>query len=253
MRVLVLGGTSEASALARLLAERRDVETMLSLAGRTKAPALPPIPFRIGGFGGVDGLAAYLAAEAIDVLVDATHPFAEQMSRNAELAAERARIPLIVLTRPEWTPVAGDHWIEAGDMAEAACAIGDAPKRVLLTIGRLQLKAFEAAPQHFYLIRTIDAIDPPPALPRYCVMMGRGPFELAQEETLMREEKIDVLVTKNSGGTATFAKILAARQLGLPVIMVGRPKIAHARVLSDPGEVLATIDRHGERLAERGV
>src|SRR5579863_2260702 len=148
MRVLILGGSNEASRLAARLAGDSDFEPILSLAGRTKNPAPLPVPCRVGGFGGADGLAAYLAAEAIDVLIDATHPFAERMSANAVAAARQTKTPLVVFTRPPWTPAAGDRWTECKDASAAALAIGQTPRRVFLTVGRLQIPAFEAAPQH---------------------------------------------------------------------------------------------------------
>jgi precorrin-6A/cobalt-precorrin-6A reductase len=243
-RVLVLGGTSEASALARLLAGRTDIQSMLSFAGRTKNPVAPPIPFRIGGFGGADGLASFLIAENIDVLIDATHPFAERISQNAVIAAQTTSVPLIVLTRAPWQRTPADHWIEVPDMAAAAQAIGSIPKRVFLTIGRLQVAAFEAAPQHFYLVRTIDAIEPVPHLPKHNIVTGRGPFSQDEEERLMRTETIDIVISKNSGGTASFPKILAARKLALPVIMVEPPRGTEAAtIVHDPAKVLALIDR----------
>ncbi|MGH6796387.1 MAG: cobalt-precorrin-6A reductase, partial [Methylocella sp.] len=231
MRVLVLGGTFEASKLADLLARRSDISAVLSFAGRTKALRPPQIPHRIGGFGGVDGLNAYLEAEGIDVLVDATHPFAGQISRHAAIAAAQAKIPLIVLSRPAWVAQPGDHWIEAADMAAAAAALGHEPKRVFLTIGRLQIGAFAASPQHFYLIRTIEPFAPSPGLPHHRAILGRGPFAVRAEEKLLREESIDVVVSKNSGGEAAFAKLVAARHAGLPVVMVARPQQAAGPVL----------------------
>jgi len=253
MRVLVLGGTFEASKLADLLAGQSGVSSMLSFAGRTKALRPPQIPYRTGGFGGVDGLEAYLEAERIDVLVDATHPFAEQISRHAALAAARAKIPLVVLSRPAWVAQPGDHWIEVADMAAAAAALGREPKRVFLTIGRLQIGAFAAAPHHFYLIRTIEPLTLPPNLPRHRVVLGRGPFAVEAEEKLLREESIDVVVTKNSGGEAAFPKLCAARHLGLPVVMVARPQQAAGPVLHDPAEAMTFLLRHQSTLTPRGV
>lgn len=245
MRVLLLGGTSEASKLARLLVGERDIDCLMSFAGRTKTPLAPPVPFRVGGFGGVEGLVGFLAAQQIDVLIDATHPFAEQMSRNAASAATRAGIPLVVLSRPPWEQDRGDRWIHVPDMDAAAVALGREPVRAFLTIGRLQLSAFEAAPQHFYLVRTINAPEDLPGLPCHRVISGLGPFAVEEEETLLREERIDVIVTKNSGGEATYAKILAARRLGLPVVMVARPKTeVSAAAMHDPMEVRDFILRH---------
>ena len=244
MRVLLLGGTLEASKLASLLAGQSDISAVLSFAGRTKSPRAPEIPTRTGRFGGVEGLSAYLEAERTDVLVDATHPFAEQMSRHAVIAAAGANIPLIVLSRPAWIAQPGDHWIDAADMAAAAAALGREPKRVFLTIGRLQIGAFAAAPQHFYFIRTIEPLPLPPNLPRHRVILGRGPFAVEAENKLLREESIDVVVSKNSGGEAAFAKVRAARHLGLPVVMVTRPRQASGPVSHDPAEAMAFILRH---------
>ncbi|MGH6835987.1 MAG: cobalt-precorrin-6A reductase [Methylocella sp.] len=253
MRVLVLGGTFEASKLADLLAGQSGISSILSFAGRTKAIHAPKIPYRIGGFGGVDGLNAYLEAENIDVLVDATHPFAEQISRHAAMAAARAKIPLVVLSRPAWVAQPGDHWIEVADMAAAAAALGREPRRVFLTIGRLQIGAFLAAPQHFYLIRTIEPIAPSPGLPRHRVIHGRGPFAVDAEEKLLREETIDMVVSKNSGGEAAFAKLVAARHLGLPVVMVARPQQVLGPALHDPAEVMALLLHHLAAVTPRGV
>jgi len=252
MRVLVLGGTSEATALAALLAATPGAEAIMSFAGRTRAPS-SPIPLRSGGFGGAEGLWQYLEAEGIDVLVDATHPFAAQISRNAEIAAARGNIPLVILSRPGWMREPQDRWTEVPDMAAAAAAIGRETRRVFLAIGRLQLAAFEAAPQHDYLIRTIEPIAP--NLPHHRIIAARGPFDVEAEERLLRDEKIDVIVAKNSGAAAVFGKIAAARRLGLPVIMVERPaeasgvgvRAAHA------AEALALILGHGPRAALRGV
>jgi precorrin-6A/cobalt-precorrin-6A reductase len=253
MRVLVLGGTSEATALAALLAATPGVEAIMSFAGRTRAPA-SPIPLRSGGFGGAEGLARFLEAERIDALVDATHPFAAQISRNAEIAAAKINIPLVILSRPAWPREPEDRWIEVPDMAGAAAAIGRQSRRVFLAIGRLQLEAFEAAPQHFYLIRTIEPIAP--NLPHHRIIATRGPFDVDAEERLLREEKIELIVAKNSGAAAVLGKIIAARRLGLPVIMVERPSAEASGVgarAAHPAEALALILAHGERPALRGV
>ncbi|WP_181706166.1 cobalt-precorrin-6A reductase [Chthonobacter rhizosphaerae] len=248
MRILVLGGTSEATALAALLARRRDLDAVLSYAGRTAELKRQPIPTRVGGFGGVDGLAAYLAETAVDVLVDATHPFAEQMSRHAAEAADRTGVPLVALTRAPWTPIPGDRWTEVESLEAAAEAIGAKPRRVLLTVGRLGLKAFEAAPQHHYLVRSID---PPEglALPNARVILDRPPFDAGAEEALMRAERIEVLVTKNSGGKATSGKLAAARALGLPVVIVRPPARADVPTVRDPAAALRFIDAAGKARA----
>ncbi len=203
LRVLILGGTTQASALAARLADDARYDAILSLAGRTQNPLLPDMRHRIGGFGEIVGLANYLRDQKIDVLIDATHPFAEQISTHAAAAAHETRTPLAVFTRRAWTPGAGDRWREFPDAASAARSIGAPPRRVFLSIGRLQLGAFAAAPQHDYLIRTIDRPEPPPALPRYRLLLARGPFGVEEEVKLMREEGIEILVTKNSGGDAT--------------------------------------------------
>jgi precorrin-6A/cobalt-precorrin-6A reductase len=245
VRILILGGTGEASALARLIAQRPDLDAVLSFAGRAKIPDGWPVPTRIGGFGGIAGLVKFLRNEKIDAVIDATHPFAAQMSAYAQLACRESGTPIVVLTRPAWQPVPQDQWIDVADLREAAAALGSEPKRVFLTVGRLHVAAFETAPQHHYLMRSIEAPEPRPGLPHLTFIAGRGPFDVAAELALMCREKIDILVTKNSGAPATYAKILAARELRLPVVMVARPKAADVPALHDPAEVLAWIDGVG--------
>jgi precorrin-6A/cobalt-precorrin-6A reductase len=244
LRMLVLGGSSEASALARLLADRPDIEATLSLAGRTARPTPTPIALRSGGFGGVPGLIDYLESREVEAVVDATHPFAARMSLNAKEACARLRLPLVALTRAPWKPVDGDHWIEVADAAEAASALGEAPRRVFLTVGRLSLPAFALAPFHHYLIRAIDEPQGLDALPHRDLVLARPPFTFEGEKRLMRDAKIDMLVSKNSGGEATYAKIVAARHLGLPVVMMRRPKPAGTPALHDPAQALAWALRH---------
>ena len=224
-RVLILGGSSEATALVAALAGSA-AAVVLSLAGRTGAPVPQPVATRVGGFGGVAGLVAHLRAARIDVLVDATHPFAAQMSRHAREAAAVAGCRLLAVTRPAWVPQPGDDWREVATMAEAAAALGAAPRRAFLTVGRLQLAAFAAAPQHHYLVRSIDPVAPGHGLAQARFVAARGPFAAAAEERLMREHGTEVLVTKNSGGDASAAKLVAARRLGLSVILVARPLAA---------------------------
>ena len=230
MRVLILGGSSEASRLAARLAGEPSFAPILSLAGRTRNPIPPPIPYRVGGFGGVEGLAAYLRRERIDCLIDATHPFAERMSANAQAAARVMETSLVVFTRPPWKPIVGDRWSECANAAKAAEAIGAQPRRIFLTVGRMSLAEFEAAPQHDYLVRAIDAPEPAPNLPRWRLILARGPFAIEDEIALMRAERIDLLVTKNSGGEATRAKLDAARALGLNVVLIRRPSSPNAPI-----------------------
>ncbi len=222
------------------------------MAGRTASPLDLPIATRVGGFGGVAGLAAYLAAEQIAVLVDATHPFATQMSEHACLASQQTGVPLVRLTRGPWTPREGDRWHEVADMPAAAQALGSPPQRAFLTIGRLQLAAFAAARQHHYLVRTIDPIGADHGLRDFRLIEARGPFAVDEEEALMRTHRVTVLVTKNSGGAASADKLAAARRLGLPVILVRRPDEPGTAIHS-VADALAAIDSHRTPPTPRGV
>lgn len=254
-RVLILGGTTEASALARLLAGDARFDSMLSMAGRTKAPVAPPIPFRVGGFGGVEGLVTYVKAEHVDALVDATHPFADRMSANAAEASRLAGVPLLAVCRPPWRAGAGDRWNMVADMKEAVAALGTAPRRVLLTIGQKELAPFRAAPQHYYVIRSVDAPEADALPPKADVITARGPFAEADERRLLQEKRIDVVVTKNSGGTATEAKLAAARGLGLPVVMVERPPRPEVETVETAAEAMAWLValHEGHASSRRGV
>ena len=244
MRLLILGGTSEASALARALAGMNGIEAILSLAGRTQHPDAFPVATRIGGFGGAAGLAQYLATEGINAVIDATHPFAAQISANAAAACAAAQAPLAVFSRAAWAPAPGDRWSEVADMAAAVAALGAAPRRVFLTVGRLSLGAFAAAPQHYYLVRTIEPLDAAVQLPRLRHIRAQAPFTPEAETALMRAEKIDCLVSKNSGGSAGEAKLAAARALQLEVIMVRRPPPGPARRFEQLAQVLDWIAAH---------
>lgn len=244
MRLLILGGTTEATRLAARLADRADLVATLSYAGRTEVPASQPIPVRIGGFGGAEGLARYLAENKIDFLIDATHPFAAQISANAALAAKAANTPILVLTRKPWMRQDGDQWIEVANNAEAVAALGDTPRRVFLTIGRLGVGDYRVAPQHHYLIRTIDAPDTADMPPRHNLILARGTFTLDDEIALMREHWIDILVTKNSGGDATYAKIAAARALEIPVALVTPPRRPDVPEVYTIDDCLRVIEAH---------
>lgn len=239
MRLLLLGGTSEASELARRLSARDDIDATLSLAGRTSRPAASPLQTRIGGFGGVDGLVRYLRESRTSAVVDATHPFAAQMSANAVAACAQAGVGLAVLTRPPWRPEPGDRWREVGDAAEAAEALGGTPRRVLLTVGRLSAGAFRAAPHHHYVLRSIDAPDDLP--PDVELVLARPPFSLADERELMTSRRIEIVVSKNAGGEATRAKLDAARELQLPVVLIRRPPLEAATTFHDVESALRWI------------
>ncbi|KPV39065.1 cobalt-precorrin-6X reductase [Thiohalorhabdus denitrificans] len=223
MQVLILAGTTEATALARLLEGHPRLDGTVSLAGRTARPARSNLPQRTGGFGGVAGLADYLRTNRMEAVVDATHPFAARISTNAAAAARQAGVPLAALERPPWEPTAGDHWIPVADLDAAAEALHTLGHRVLVTTGRQELAPYERAPDKHYVIRTIDPPEPPPALPDAAYIQDRGPFDRDAEAALMDEHGIEVLVTKNSGGDATRGKLDAARERGIPVIMVERP------------------------------
>jgi precorrin-6A/cobalt-precorrin-6A reductase len=223
LRTLILGGTTEAAQLARLLAGQDWIAPTLSLAGRTRAPLLPPIPYRIGGFGGADGLAEYLRRTGTAVLIDATHPYAARIAVNAAAAAPLAGVALLAVRRPPWQQGAGDRWTVVASLEAAAQALGVAPLRVFLTVGRQELAPFRDAAQHRYLIRSVEAPDAEMLPTLATVITARGPFDLVAEQALLRAHAIDVVVTKNAGGAATRAKIDAARALGLPVIITERP------------------------------
>ncbi len=251
-RVLILGGTTEASALAAALAEGTRFAALLSFAGATRAPRPPPVPWRVGGFGGVEGLAAFLQDEAIDLLIDATHPFAAHMKRNAAEAAAITRIALLAVRRPEWRPGEGDRWLTVPDMLAAATALGQTPRRVLLTIGQKDLAAFQAAPWHHYVVRSVDAPEEASLPPQAEVIAARGPFRLPDELDLLDRTSVSAIVTKNSGGDATSAKLAAARQRGVEVVMVARPPILPGvETVPDAAGALRWLAAHAG--TERGV
>ena len=242
LNVLILGGTTEGRVLSEQLAGDPRFRTMLSFAGRTRSPQLPEAAHRVGGFGGVPGLVDYLQRERIGALVDATHPFAAQMSTHAVLAARATGVPLLRLEREAWQAGPGDRFIQVSDMHAAALAIGSPPKRVFLSVGRLEIAAFAAAQQHSYLIRAVDAFDPlESGLPHARVIAARGPFELAQERALLERERIEVVVSKNSGTPTTYAKIEAARALQLPVIMLARPQPPAAATVGSLAEIVTWL------------
>jgi precorrin-6A/cobalt-precorrin-6A reductase len=240
-RLLILGGTAEAVELARACVARPGLEVISSLAGRTRTPGLPPGEVRIGGFGGAAGLARFLADRRIDRVIDATHPFAAQIGAHAEQACREARVPRVRLLRPPWTRQPGDNWIEVADLAEAAQRLPELGRRVFLTVGHQDLGAF-ARVDLWFLVRTIE---PPGVLPlRHGQWLaGRGPFAVEDELKLLLAHAIDVLVTKASGGAATYAKLAAARQLGLRVVMIRRPPPSPGPVVDSVEAALAWLER----------
>ncbi|QIT56997.1 cobalt-precorrin-6A reductase [Aquisalimonas sp. 2447] len=246
MQVLILAGTSEATSLARQLDDHPTIQAQVSLAGRTRAPEVPDLPHRIGGFGGVDGLAQYLREARIDALVDATHPFAATMTANAVAAARATEIPLAILRRPEWQPRPDDHWLPVPDLEAAADTLRELGHRVLVTTGRQGLAAFQRTPDKHYVIRTIDPPEPPPALPDAVYLQARGPFRLDEETALLDAHGIDVMVSKASGGDATCAKLGAARARGIPVVMVQRPPEPQGvPAFSEAADVVRWLEGHG--------
>jgi precorrin-6A/cobalt-precorrin-6A reductase len=244
--VLLLGGTGEARELAALLDGRAGLRVISSLAGRVADPALPAGEVRIGGFGGVAGLASWLHDHQVSAVVDATHPFAETISANAVAACATAGTPLLSLVREPWTAGPGDQWHEVSSLPAAAGLLAALGSRVFLTTGRQGLATFADLDEPWFLIRCVD----PPAGPlpaRHQVILARGPYDAAAERDLMREHRIDVLVTKNSGGPLTAGKLAAARELGIAVVMVSRGALAEvprcATVAAAAGWVAGQLGR----------
>jgi precorrin-6A/cobalt-precorrin-6A reductase len=224
-RILLLGGTAEARILAERLSALRGVELISSLAGRVSQPVLPSGQTRIGGFGDAAGLTGYLAEHRISAVVDATHPFATQVTAHAAAACADAGLPLLVLRRPGWAAGPGDDWRRVPALPDALAAIqGEHVGSVLLTLGRRGPEAFAADSARHYVIRCVDPPDGD-LPPRHTIVLDRGPFGLAGERALLREHRADLLVTRDSGGRWTAAKLVAARELGLPVVMIDRPPL----------------------------
>jgi precorrin-6A/cobalt-precorrin-6A reductase len=235
-KVLILGGTGEATQLAASCATIPKVEIISSLAGRTTNPISPTGNVRIGGFGGQTGLTDYIKQMNIDILIDATHPFAAQISFNAAIAAESTNIPRLMLIRPTWQKQPEDKWIEVDSVESAAATLHHA-KRVFLTVGKQQLPAFAKLDNIWFIMRLIEL--PPTStalLPPGEFICDRGPFSLDNEREIILKHNIDTIVSKNSGGDATIAKIIAARELGIPVVMVNRPP-------TPPGERVSNVDK----------
>jgi precorrin-6A/cobalt-precorrin-6A reductase len=246
LKLLILGGSGEAADLARALAGDARYDVTLSLAGRTAEPARLPGALRKGGFGGAEGLARLLAEERFDLLIDATHPFAVQMKANAIKAARAAGVKFLAIRRPPWVQRDGDRWITVDDIEAAVAAIGEKPRRVLLTTGRMELAPFRSAPQHFYIVRSVEVPAPEDLPPRVELITARGPFKIEDETALLKEHAVELIVTKNSGGAGAAAKLEAARELSLPVIMVERPDLPEAPSVETVADALDRLERaHG--------
>lgn len=238
MKVLLLGGTGEAREVARLLNQTHEVVS--SLAGRVKDPTLPVGTTRHGGFGGVKGLADYLREHRIGAVVDATHPFAATMTAHAVEAARETGVPLLLVRRPGWTAQPGDKWHWVDDLAEAATALANIGSRAFLTTGRQGLKAFE----HSNVWMLARCVEPPEPTPTWCeLILARGPYSLDNELDLLKNYRVDVLVTKDSGGEMTSAKLQAARQLEIPVVVVRRPSVPDdVELVTEPAQVVRWLE-----------
>jgi precorrin-6A/cobalt-precorrin-6A reductase len=250
-RILLLGGTTEASQLAAILADA-GVDAVFSYAGRTNAPQPQPLPTRVGGFGGVAGLITCIGTEGITHVIDATHPFAAGMSRNASDACTRTRTPLLAFQRPAWVAGTGDHWQRVPDTDAAVAALPHSDARVFLAIGKQTLAAFAARPLNHYLLRLVDAPDAPLPLPQTTVIVARGPFDASHDTALLRDHRITHIVAKNAGGAGAEAKLTAARTLGLPVILIDRPCMPIRDERATTAGVLEWLALHGVTI-DRGV
>jgi precorrin-6A/cobalt-precorrin-6A reductase len=246
MRALILGGTGDANRLADAF-ERKGVDAIYSYAGRTQIPLGHSLPTRIGGFGGAAGLADYIRKQRVTHVIDATHPFAAAMSRHAVEACAATGVPLVALERAPWICAAGDNWIEVPDIDAVVAALPAQRTRVFLAIGRQHIAPLAARPQHAYTLRFVDAPEDTLPLRDAEVIVSRGPFTPEGDRELMRSRGIEWLVARNSGGTGARAKIDAARELGLPVIMIARPALPERPRVVSVEEVLAWLS-HGERL-----
>lgn len=242
-RLLILGGTGEANQLATKAAQIDKIEVITSLAGRTQKPVTPTGTVRVGGFGGELGLIEYLQEQKIDLLIDATHPFAAQISFNAAAATEQCRLPHLMLVRPPWQQVAGDNWLEVASNEAAAKVLPKSAQRIFLTIGRQELAAFAHLKSQWFLMRMID---PPTTalIPQGKLLLEKGPFSLEHERQLLKEYQIDLIVSKNSGGDATVAKIIAARELKIPIVMVQRPATPKVEQVADVDAAINWLSRH---------
>ncbi|MGI9370164.1 MAG: cobalt-precorrin-6A reductase [Ruegeria sp.] len=244
--LLILGGTAEANVLAKAAADN-GINATYSSAGRVANPRNQPIPTRVGGFGGVGGLARYIREHNVSHIVDVTHPFAAQMSRNAIAASAQTGTPLVALTRPAWAPQDGDRWRHVSDIPTAVAALDEEPKRVFLAVGRMHLNDFATQSQHHILLRLVDE---PGALPfPNCeVVVSRGPSTVEGDTALMQRHRTELIVSKNAGGEGARAKLDAARALGLPVLMIDRPVLPPRTERTSVAQVLNWLAHSGVNL-----
>ena len=246
MRVLLLGGTTEANHLAQSLAQQ-EIPALYSYAGRTSDPVAPPLPHRIGGFGGTDGLIAFLRTEGITHVVDATHPFAAQMSINAVAACTHTALPLLRLERAPWTAQNGDNWTSFPTLDAVVAALPTPDARIFLAIGKQQIGLFAQRPEHHYLLRLVDAPDAPLPLSRSSVEVAKGPFDVPGDVALLRRHAVTLVGSKNCGGAGAEAKLTAARALGVPVLMVERPPLPATKTAETVPDVMTWL-RHNADL-----
>jgi precorrin-6A/cobalt-precorrin-6A reductase len=247
MQILILGGTRDAMTLADQLLDHPELQPIYSLAGRTRRPLPPALPTRRGGFGGIEGLKQWLIQNNTAAVVDATHPFAAEMSSNAAIACQELGIPLGRLERPAWEAVDGDNWHpvtdlhEAAEKAESLTQPGDT---LWITTGRTSLAAFESLQDRHLLVRCVDRPDPSPDFRNWTLIEARGPYELESERNLITQHNVAALVTKNSGGQAAHPKLDAAREAGIPVVIVDRPTLPPAtHSFESPEAVLEWLTR----------
>ncbi|EEE37552.1 precorrin-6x reductase [Rhodobacteraceae bacterium KLH11] len=244
--LLILGGTTEANALAKSVAGQ-GIPAIYSYAGRVDTPRPQPIPTRVGGFGGAAGLARYIRDHRISHVVDATHPFAAQMSRNAVNVCDATGIPLVALTRAPWASGAQDRWQHVPDIAAAVGALSGPAQRIFLAVGRMHLADFATQPQHHYLLRLVDQPQELP-MPNRDVIVSRGPFSVEGDVALMERHNTELVVSKNAGGTGARAKLDAASALGVPVLMIDRPVLPQRTEFTSVPQVLDWLAHSGVNL-----
>ncbi|MEM7726589.1 MAG: cobalt-precorrin-6A reductase [Cyanobacteria bacterium P01_A01_bin.45] len=236
--LLILGGTGEASKLAIQAINIPNLNVELSVAGSTSGAGNQPGVTRVGGFGGVSGLIEYLRDRSIDILVDATHPFAAQISTHGYIAAKELDIPRLMLIRPSWKKLPSDNWVEVNNIQEAVNILGEKSQRVFLTVGRKQLPHFSQLPNIWFLMRLIEPPQNNHIIPRGLMIFEKGSFNLNNELQLLSKYQIDTVVSKNSGGDATYPKIAAARSLGVKVVMINRPPLPTGEKVTTIQEVI---------------